>query len=315
MTAASTPWRLVTPIWPVLAVLVIGASLLSGPFLSPANIAAVLQQGVITGIVALGMTIVLIGGQFDLSTGATVMMAAVLALLLNPADGTSTLLAILLPVALGGVIGLVNGLAVYRAGANSIVATIGMQFLVIGAVLALVSGQHVRADNMSEMFVSLSRARLLGIPYSVYIFLGLVVALSVLMSSTVFGRHVYALGGDIEAARRAGVKVVRTGIATYVISGMLAALAGVLIASLVGNLDPTAIRGYEFPALTAAVLGGTSLTGGVGRPADTAAAIWVIAVITNVMTILNYQYPVQLLVQGVVLTAAVAFYSWQGARS
>jgi ribose transport system permease protein len=315
MTAASAPWRFVTPIWPVLLVLVIGASLLSGPFLSPANIAAVLQQGVITGIVALGMTIVLIGGQFDLSTGATVMMAAVLALLLNPADGTSTVLAILLPVALGGVIGLVNGLAVYRAGANSIVATIGMQFLVIGAVLALVSGQHVRADNMSEMFVSLSRARLLGIPYSVYIFLGLVIALSIMMSSTVFGRHVYALGGDIEAARRAGVKVVRTGIATYVISGMLAALAGVLIASLVGNLDPTAIRGYEFPALTAAVLGGTSLTGGVGRPADTAAAIWVIAVITNVMTILNYQYPVQLLVQGVVLTAAVAFYSWQRARS
>ncbi len=315
MTAASTPWRFVTPIWPVLLVLVIGASLLSGPFLSPANIAAVLQQGVITGIVALGMTIVLIGGQFDLSTGATVMMAAVMALLLNPADGTSTALAILLPVALGGMIGLVNGLAVYRAGANSIVATIGMQFLVIGAVLALVSGQHVRADNMSEIFVSLSRARLLGIPYSVYIFLGLVIALSVMMSSTVFGRHVYALGGDIEAARRAGVKVVRTGIATYVISGMLAALAGVLIASLVGNLDPTAIRGYEFPALTAAVLGGTSLTGGVGRPADTAAAIWVIAVITNVMTILNYQYPVQLLVQGVVLTAAVAFYSWQRARS
>jgi ribose transport system permease protein len=315
MTAASTPWRLVTPIWPVLAVLVIGASLLSGPFLSSANIAAVLQQGVITGIVALGMTIVLIGGQFDLSTGATVMMAAVLALLLDPADGTSTVIAVLLPVALGGVIGLVNGLAVYRAGANSIVATIGMQFLIIGAVLALVSGQHVRADNMSEMFVSLSRARLLGIPYSVYIFLALVVALSVVMSSTVFGRHVYALGGDIEAARRAGVKVARTGIATYMISGMLAALAGVLIASLVGNLDPTAIRGYEFPALTAAVLGGTSLTGGVGRPADTAAAIWVIAVITNVMTILNYQYPMQLLVQGVVLTAAVAFYSWQRARS
>lgn len=315
MTAISAPWRIVTPIWPVLLVLVIGASLLSGPFLSAANIAAVLQQGVITGIVALGMTIVLIGGQFDLSTGSTVMMAAVLALLLNPADGTGTALAILLPVVLGGMIGLVNGLAVYRAGANSIVATIGMQFLVTGAVLALVSGQHVRADNMSELFVGLSRARFLGIPFSVYIFLGLVVFLAVLMSRTVFGRHVYALGGDIEAARRAGVKVVRTGIATYVISGMLAALAGVLIASLVGNLDPTSIRGYEFPALTAAVLGGTSLTGGVGRPADTAAAIWVVAVITNVMTILNYQYPVQLLVQGVVLTAAVAFYSWQRARS
>lgn len=317
MTAAAAlraPFRVITPIWPVLAVLVIGASLLSGPFLSQVNIAAVLQQGVITGIVALGMTIVLIGGQFDLSTGATVMMAAVMALLLSPSDGASTALSILLPLVTGAAIGLVNGFAVYRAGANSIVTTIGMQFLVTGAVLALVSGQHVRADDMSAVFTGLTKARYFGLPASVYIFLGLVAVLAVVMSKTVFGRHVYALGGDIEAARRAGIKVARTGIATYVMSGMLAALAGVLIASLVGNLDPTAIRGYEFPALTAAVLGGTSLTGGIGRPADTAAAILVIAVITNVMTILNYQYPVQLLVQGVVLTAAVAFYSWQRGR-
>ena len=317
MTAASAArasLRVITPIWPVLLVLVIGASLLSGPFLTPANIAAVLQQGVITGIVALGMTIVLIGGQFDLSTGATVMMAAVMALLLNPSDGTGTVLAILLPLVTGAAIGFLNGVAVYRAGANSIVATIGMQFLVIGAVLALVSGQHVRADDMSPVFTALTKTRLLGLPVSVHIFIGLVIALAVVMSKTVFGRHVYALGGDIEAARRAGVGVVSTGIATYMMSGTLAALAGVLIASLVGNLDPTSIRGYEFPALTAAVLGGTSLTGGIGRPADTAAAILVIAVITNVMTILNYQYPVQLLVQGVVLTGAVAFYSWQRAR-
>lgn len=316
MTGASAvaARRLITPIWPVLVLLVIGASLLSGPFLTASNIAAVLQQGVITGIVALGMTIVLIGGQFDLSTGATVMMAAVLALLLNPSDGPGTVLAILLPLLAGGVIGFINGIAVYRAGANSIVATIGTQFLVIGAVLALVSGQHVRADDISGVFTSLAQARLLGIPFPVYVFAGLVIAFAVVMSQTVFGRHVYAVGGDIEAARRAGIRVARTGIATYVISGVLAALAGVLIASLVGHVDPTAIRGYEFPALTAAVLGGTSLTGGIGRPADTAAAILVLAVITNVMTILNYQYPVQLLVQGVVLTAAVAFYSWQQAR-
>ena len=95
---------------------------------------------------------------------------------------------------------------------------------------------------------------------------------------------------------------------------MLAALSGVVIASLVGHVDPTAIGRYEFPALTAVVLGGTSLAGGVGRPADTAAAILVLAVITNVMTILDYQYPLQLLVQGIVLTAAVAFYSWQRAE-
>jgi ribose transport system permease protein len=307
----ANPWNFVTPIWPVLVVVLIGAALMSGRFLNPGNLVAVLQQGVVTGIVALGMTIVLIGGQFDLSTGAIVMMAAVMALRLDPSDGPRTILAVLLPLLAGGAIGTINGLAVYRAGANSIVATIGMQFLLVGAVLASVSGEHVRADNISEMFTVLSHARYLNVPLPVLIFAGLVVTLSIAMSETVFGRHVYAIGGDIEAARRAGIRVAATGITTFAISGAFAAFSGVLIASLVGHVDPTAIGRYEFPALTAAVLGGASLSGGMGRPADTAAAILVIAVITNVMTILNYQYPIQLLVQGLVLTAAVAYYSWQ----
>jgi ribose/xylose/arabinose/galactoside ABC-type transport system permease subunit len=315
MRGPSSPWRIITPIWPVLIVVVIAAALMSGRFLTPGNLIAVLHQGVITGIVALGMTIVLIGGQFDLSAGAIVMMAAVMALLLDPSDGPGTIMAFLLPLVAGGAVGIVNGIAVYRAGANSIVATIGMQFLLVGAVLASVSGQHVRADNISETFAGLADARFLSVPLPVLIFVILVAVLAIAMSKTVFGRHVYAIGGDIEAARRAGIRVANTGIATFAISGVLAAFSGVLIASLVGHVDPTAIGRYEFPALTAAVLGGTSLAGGIGRPADTAAAILVVAVITNVMTILNYQYPIQLLVQGIVLTAAVAYYSWQRGRS
>ncbi len=303
--------EIVTPIWIVLVAVIVIAALISDRFLSPYNIVTVLQQGVITGIVALGMTIVLIGGQFDLSTGAIVMMAAVMALLIGPSHPAAIALAFTLPIVAGAAVGTVNGLAVYAAGANSIVATIGMQFLVIGGVLALVSGQHVRADDIGAVFSGLAQARPLGIPVPVFLFVALVAGLAVLMSNTVFGRHVYAIGGDIEAARRAGVRVVRTGVATYALSGALAALSGVIIASLVGHVDPTAIGSYEFPALTAAVLGGASLSGGVGRPADTAAAILVVAVITNVMTILDYQYPAQLLVQGVVLTGAVAFYSWR----
>jgi ribose transport system permease protein len=303
----------ISPIWIVLVAVIVVAALMSDRFLSPYNVVAVLQQGVITGIVALGMTVVLIGGQFDLSTGAVVMMAAVMALLLDPSDPSGVAMAFVLPILAGAAVGTVNGLAVYGAGANSIVATIGMQFLVIGGVLATVSGQHVRADDISAVFSGLALARPLGVPLPVFLFAALVAALAVTMSNTVFGRHVYAIGGDIEAARRAGVRVVRTGVATFAISGALAALSGVVIAALVGHVDPTAIGRYEFPALTAAVLGGTSLTGGIGRPADTAAAILVIAVITNVMTILDYQYPIQLLVQGIVLTGAVAFYSWQRA--
>ncbi|MGH6873421.1 MAG: ABC transporter permease, partial [Aestuariivirgaceae bacterium] len=244
-----------------------------------------------------------------LSTGAVVMMSAVMALLIGPESGAEAILAVLVPICAGTAIGVANGLAVYAAGANSIIVTIGMQFVVVGCVLAVVSGQHVYPEALVDSFRAIAGARLLDIPLPVIIFAALVILLSIVMGSTVFGRHVYAIGGDVEAARRAGIRIIRTGTLTFALSGALAALAGVIIAALVGHVDPTAIAKYEFPALTAAVLGGTSLTGGEGRPADTAAAILVVSVITNLMTIMNYQYPVQLLVQGILLTAAVAYYS------
>jgi ribose/xylose/arabinose/galactoside ABC-type transport system permease subunit len=303
------------PIWIVLAVVIALAALISNRFLSPQNLIAVLQQGVITGLVALGMTIVLIGGEFDLSTGSTVMMAAVVSLLMGPSTPWGIAAAILVPLLIGALIGGINGLAVYRAGANSIVTTIGMQFLVLGGVLALVGGQHVRAEAMHPGFTGLALWRPFGVPLPVFLFAALVAVAAVMMAHTVLGRHIYAVGGDRSASTRAGINVARVGTATFVLSGMLAALAGVIIAAMVGVIDPTAIARYEFPALTAAVLGGTSLVGGVGRPADTAAAILIVSIITNVMTLLDYQYSWQLMVQGVVLTAAVAFYAWQRGES
>ena len=306
--------RSIPAIYLVLIAVIVGAALISDRFLTPNNFVAVLQQAVIAGIVALGMTVVLIGGQFDLSTGAIVMMAAVMALLIGPDGRTGTIIAVILPIGAGIAIGILNGLAVYGAGANSIVVTIGMQFVVVGVVLAAVSGQHVYPESLDDSVRALATSRLFGVPFPVIIFLSLAVLLSVVMSKTVFGRHVYAIGGDIDAAYRAGIAVVRTGTSTFALSSALAALAGVIIAALVGHVDPTAIAKYEFPALTAVVLGGTSLVGGEGRPAETAAAILVVSVITNVMTILNYQYPIQLLVQGIVLAAAVAFYSYRKGR-
>lgn len=302
-------------IYIVLVAVIIGAALISDRFLMPSNLIAVLQQAVVTGIVALGMTIVLIGGQFDLSTGAVVMMSAVIALLIGPGSSAETILAVLVPILAGSAVGAANGLAVYAARANSIVVTIGMQFIVVGVVLAVVSGQHVYPETLADSFRAIARARIFGIPMPVILFATLVALLSILMSRTVLGRHVYAIGGDIEAARRAGIGIVWTGTITFALSGALAALAGVIIAALVGHVDPTAIAKYEFPALTAVVLGGTSLGGGEGRPAETAAAILVVSVITNLMTIMNYQYPVQLLMQGLLLTSAVAFYAHRKGRA
>jgi ribose transport system permease protein len=303
--------RWISPIWLVLAATIVIASLVSDKFLGTTNLIAVLQQVVIAGVVALGMNVVLIGGHFDLSTGSIVMMSAVLALLLGPSGFFGTLLSVSIPILAGVAVGVINGFAVYKLRANSIVATIGMQFLVLGGTLALVKGQHVRAEEIGPVFNAIAHFRILGVPFSVVIFLLSVIIVSILMHATIFGRHVYAIGGDAEASRRSGVNVERTGIFTFMISGGLAAVAGIIVASLVGLVDPTAIGRYEFPALTAVVLGGTSLAGGLGRPADTAAAILALSIVTNVMTIMNYQYPLQLMVQGLLLTLAVAFYAWR----
>jgi len=305
----------VGPIWIVLALVLVAATLLSDRFLSPDNIVNVLHQGAIVGIVALGMTVVLISGHFDLSTGAVVMMAAVMSIVIGPSTPGLTVVAIILPLLAGAAVGLVNGLVVAGLKANSIIATLGMQFLLFGGVLAAVGGAHVRTDGETEFFLALAGGSLFGLPMPVVVFLGLAVFAAVLMHLTVYGRHLYAIGGDVEAARRAGIRLVRDGTFAFVLSGTFAAISGILVASRVRHLDPTGVAGYEFPALTAAVLGGAALSGGIGRPLDTVAAILVITIVTNVMTLKGLPYSSQLFAQGLILAAAVAYHEYRRRES
>lgn len=303
--------RKIGPIWLVLIVVLVIAAVLSDRFFTPDNIVNVLHQGVIVGIVAIGMTLVLILGHFDLSTGATVMMAAVLAIVIGPTTDLLTVAAIIIPIGAGAIIGSLNGLVVCWLGANSIIATLGMQFMIFGGVMALVSGAHVRTDGETAVFWYLANGKFAGLPMPVIIF-GLVVFFSsILMHFRITGRHIYAIGGSIEAARRAGISTVKTGILTFIMSGVFAAISGVLVASRVRHLDPTSIAGYEFPALTAAVLGGTSLSGGIGRPIDTVAAILTVTVVVNVMTLRGFPYSTQLFAQGIILALAVAYYEFR----
>ncbi len=299
------------PIWLVLLALVLAMAFLSDGFLTTTNLLNVLRQVTIVGLVATGMTVALTGGNFDLSVGATVTLAAVIAIDLQPVDAMSTLLAILVPLALGLAVGLINGLIVGGLRANSIIVTVGMQFIVIGCVLLYVSGQHVWVRDATAFFTAISEGYSLGIPNPVYVLLLAVAVGHVLMTRTAFGRHVLAIGGNLEAARLAGIATVRHITATFMISGLLAAMAGILIASRVRNLDPTAGIGYEFTALTAVVLGGARLTGGEGKMLNTLAGVLILGVIANGMTLLALSFNIQLLVQGVILVAAVAFDSYK----
>lgn len=293
-------------VWLVLLALAAGLALASENFLTASNLLNVLRQVTIVGLCAIGMTVVLIGGNFDLSVGATVTLAAVVSVTMQPVDAAGTALAILVPLALGLGVGAVNGAIVGGLRANSIVVTVGTQFIVVGLVLLYVEGAHVRVDDATAFYVAIAAGYLLGVPMPVYLFLLPLLLLHLLMRTTVFGRYVRAIGNNREAARLMGVPVARYILLTFMLSGATAAASGVLLASRVRNLDPTAGIGYEFAALTATVLGGTRLTGGRGSLLHTFAGVLILGVLANGMTLLNLSYNLQLLLQGLILVAAVA---------
>lgn len=301
-------------IWMAFLLLVASISLIEPKFISTSNILNVMRQVSIVGLVSLGMTVVLIGGNFDLSTGAIVTLTAVVSVNIGPEDAGLTVLSIIIPLLLGTFVGLINGLLVGLLKANSMIVTVGMQFIVAGATLIYSGGQHVWVWQPTQFYENISGGYFLGIPNPVYIFLILTVITQILLKRTTFGRYVYALGNNDEASRMMGVRTNLIRMATYVFSGFTAAVAGIVLASRVKNLDPTAGLGYEFLALTAVVLGGTKTNGGEGRIFNTLAGVLILGLISNSMTLLNISYNKQLLVRGLILLVAVAIDACRGQR-
>lgn len=293
-------------IWVAFFVLVGIISILEPKFISSSNVLNVLRQVSMVGLVSLGMTVVLIGGNFDLSTGAIVTLTAVVSVNISPENVNSTILSIIIPLLLGVFVGLINGLLVGLLKANSIIVTVGTQFIVTGATLIYTGGQHVWVWEPTQFYENIAGGYFLGIPNPVYIFLILTVVTQIMLKRTTFGRFIYALGNNDEASRMMGVQTNLIRMATYVFSGFTAAVAGIVLASRVKNLDPTTGLGYEFLALTAVVLGGTKTNGGEGRIYNTLAGVLVLGIISNSMTLLNISYNKQLLVRGLILLLAVA---------
>jgi ribose transport system permease protein len=279
----------------------------SSNFLTTSNLLNILRQVSIVGIVASGVVVVLISGNFDLSVGAILTLAAVVSVQMQPIDPLRTVLSILIPLVLGVVVGAINGAIIGLLRANSIIVTVGMQFVITGCVLLYVVGQHVRVDNATPFYFALSGGYLLGIPVPVYLFLFVTGLCHFLMRHTLFGRYVRAIGGNAEAARLVGVSVARYILFAYAISGVVASISGVILASRVRNLDPTVGIGYEFSALTAVVLGGARLSGGQGSVLHTLAGVLILGVVANGMRLFGLPFNMQLLFQGVILVAAVAF--------
>jgi ribose transport system permease protein len=263
----------------IVLLVAIGALTLASPeFLTGNNLANLARQVAIFGILAIGQLMVILTGGIDLSVGSILGLAgAVTAQLL--VSGVPIIPAILLGVVVGGVLGFANGVLVTRFKLPPFIATLGMLGIARGVVLVITDANTIQ--GLPDSFQTLANGTILGIPNLLIIFVVITAIAWFVLNRTVFGRYVYAVGSNPEAARLAGVPVAMVTTAVYVIAGVLAAVGGVLLTSRLGAGVPTAGTGFELQAIAACVIGGASLSGARGSAIGAACGALIIGVLNN----------------------------------
>lgn len=279
-------------------------SLTTDSFLSYKNLLTVLRQTCINSLLAFGMTFVLIVGGIDLTVGSVVGASGVAVVMLLE-GGIPIVPAIVLAILLGGVIGIINGSLIAYTKMPPFIVTLSMQGVIRGIAYIITDGRSVSCTN--DFFTSLGNGYFLGVPIPIYIVAIVMIIISILLYYTKFGRRMYAIGGNETAAKFSGIKVNGIMIKVYMISGLLAALAGVILASRMYSGQPTAGQGYESDAIAAAVLGGTSFSGGVGTIGGTLIGALVIGILSNGLNLLHVDSYVQMIIKGIVIILAVGF--------
>jgi ribose transport system permease protein len=294
------------------AALFVTLSVASDAFLTTRNLLNVLDQSAAVGIIACGATLVIIAGGFDLSVGAIFAVSGVIAALIAKETGSATV-GVLAGLVSGTAFGVFNAVLVTVGRVNAFVATLASSIMLRGFGLLLTSGMIVTVPLLG--FSSIGNSRLLGVKYSVWLFAAFVVFTWFLLSRTAFGRYVYAVGGNPEAARLSGLRVELIRAATFAISGLSAGLAGVIVASRTNSAQADAGVGLELSAIAAAVIGGTSILGGEGAIWRTVLGVLLLALITNGSNLLNLDPTYQQIITGAIIVAAVSMDAWSRRRA
>jgi ribose transport system permease protein len=274
---------------------------LSPYFLSVNNFLNILVAVSTIGIIAVAMTMVIVSGGIDLSVGSVVALAGVAVAQLSHRMPIGA--AVLMALLIGLFVGLFNGVAITRIGINPLIATLGT--LSIARGLALVSSGGLTQTIDDEGFAFLGQGRVAGVPFQVLVMVVLFLLVAWVMKSTVFGRSIYAVGGNPHASRLAGLPVSGLQMAVYVISGFSAALGGVFLASQLSAGAPAAAAGIELSVIAAVILGGTSLSGGKGTIMGTLLGVLILGTLNNGLTLLNVSSYYQEVARGIVLLFAV----------
>ncbi|MFC4660689.1 ABC transporter permease subunit [Oceanobacillus aidingensis] len=287
-----------------LVLIVIILSFLSDSFLTMNNIFNLLRQISINALIAFGMTFVILTAGIDLSVGSMLALGSALtAVMLS--SGLDPVIAIFIGLMIGLLLGALNGLIITKGRVAPFIATLATMTIFRGITLVITDGKPVTGLSDSKIFEFIGKGYFFWIPIPIIIMIIVFFILYFVLNNTVFGRRVYAVGGNEETATLSGVKTDRIKIFVYAITGMLAVLAGIILTSRLNSAQPTAGTMYELDAIAAVVIGGTSLMGGRGRITGTLIGALIIGVISNGLNLLNVSSFYQQIVKGAVILFAV----------
>jgi ribose/xylose/arabinose/galactoside ABC-type transport system permease subunit len=288
------------------AIVLLG-SLTSPFFLTQRNIVNILLQSAMLGVVAVGMTFVILTAGIDLSVGSVLSLCSVVAaLLFNGSQGWPLPIVFIATLTLGALVGAINASIIIWRGVAPFIVTLGMMTIASGAALTICNGRPI--GGIKATFAWLGAGFLGPVPVLAIIMLAMFAAGGFTLRFTTYGRQVFAVGGNEEAARLSGVRVNQVKLITYVISGICAALGGLIFAARVTVGDPWAGRGVELDAIAAVVIGGTSLFGGTGTLWGTLLGTLIIAIVNNLLNLLNVSPYTQGIAKGLIILLAIALY-------
>ena len=301
-----------------LLVLMLVFSVMEPRFFSELNLFNVMRQISITGLIALGMTFVILTGGIDLSVGSIVALAGLVAGALNKGSSANTLtlddtvvaaypliVSVAVAALIGLAAGLVQGVAITTLNVPPFVVTLGGLSAFRGAALLYSGGGPI--SSFDDAYRFWGQGKLGPVPVPVIVFLGLALLCHVVLRHTRYGRHVYAVGGNAEAARLSGLNVKALTLSVYVIVGLFAGIAGFVLSSRLNSAEAVAGIGYELTVIASVVIGGTSLFGGIGSVAGTVVGAILIGVLINGLVLMNVSPYIQQIIIGVIIVLAVAF--------
>jgi len=286
----------------IIIIFAIMCSINGKDFLTAGNIKNIITQSSVIAVIAIGQSIVILTGGIDLSVGAIVGFIGISTGLMIKA-GIPVLLACLLAIIIGAILGAGNGAVISYGKVPAFIVTLGGMMIIRGITMVINSGKPV--SGFPEALRMVTNTQIFGIPISIFYVFILYAIIITVMNKTKFGRYIYSIGGNANAAKLSGIKIKRIEMYAYILGGIFAAIGGILLLSRLSYADPNAGNGYEMNAIASTVIGGIALSGGKGKIANTLVGALILGSLTCGLQILNVPVYYQTIITGLAIVGAV----------